>query len=333
VDIATHCLTSLALARGFFPRRPWPIVLGMILAGTLADLDLISIFFGPAAYLETHRAYTHSFLGTMVLVGIATGIVLWLGGKKIELAAGLLAAMSVAAVAHLLMDLCQSEGEALLWPFCKTRFAADYLPSIDPWILTLLVAGILLPEVFRLVSSEIGVKDKNPRGRNGALVALALVLAYIGMRSLEHAMSLALLEPHTYRSEAARRMGSFPNSLSIFAWHGVVETQSMLCQLEISTWPGNRFDPETANCWHKPEPSTELTAAEATTAAQEFLQVVRLPRATVAKTDEGTEVVIRSMCNSLEEEAAHGVAARILLDTKAQVASQALIWARDVRLR
>src|SRR4029077_14752429 len=52
VNFAAHLLTSFTLARGFFPRRTWWFVVGVALAGTLADLDLLSELFGSGAYLS-----------------------------------------------------------------------------------------------------------------------------------------------------------------------------------------------------------------------------------------------------------------------------------------
>jgi hypothetical protein len=78
VDPATHALTSFALARGIFPRRPWWFVLGVVLAGTIADLDLVSALVGPGAYLSTRHTITHSILGTLPVIAVSVGIALGL---------------------------------------------------------------------------------------------------------------------------------------------------------------------------------------------------------------------------------------------------------------
>src|SRR5258707_13141060 len=95
----------------------------------------------------------------------------------------LLIAATLAAVLHVLMDVCTSAGVALLWPWRETRFAWDWLPGVDPWILALLLAGILLPEMFWVVGSEIGGKRKGPPGRNGAIAALALAPVFVWGRA------------------------------------------------------------------------------------------------------------------------------------------------------
>ena len=333
MDLASHALASFALARGIFPRRRWPVVLGMIFAGTLADVDLLSALFGPAAYFAARRTFTHSFIGSLVVIFLAVVFAGYLTRKQIEPLTALLLPIALAAALHVFLDLLQSEGVALLWPIHPVRFAMDWLPSVDPWILAILFAGILIPELLRLVSSEIGAKSKAPRGRNGAVVALALVVVYIGARALVRSGCVASLEPHSYHGESARSAGAFPDALSILTWHGVVETQSLLCTVEVTGAPTSRFDPESAACLHKPEASPELDAAQKTKLARQYLQAMPFPRAAVARTQDGYEVVIRSMRDFAEGETHHRVAARILLDSKSGIASEELVWVSDVRLR
>lgn len=305
----------------------------MIAAGTLADVDLLCIWFGPPAYLAWYRTYTHSVVAAVVIAAIGFLIVVALGGKAKQTLTGFLLASSLAAAMHLLLDVCQSDGAMLLWPLRTTRFAANLLPGFDPWILTLLIAGIALPELFRLVGSEIGAKEKAPRGRNGAIVALALIAVYCGARYTLHSNGVAALDAHTYHGESPRRLGAFPDTLSIFTWHGVVETQSMLCQAEVPVGPGGRFDAETAICQHKPESSPELMAAQQTDPVRVFLKATRFPRATVERMPDGYEVLIRSLEGSPAENSGRRVAARILLSEDAKVRSEELVWASELRRR
>jgi hypothetical protein len=190
-----------------------------------------------------------------------------------------------------------------------------------------------VPELLRMVSSEIGAKNKSPRGRNGALAALALIAAYIGARALLRSGSLASLEPHSYHGESARSVGAYPDTFSLLTWHGVVETQSMICTVQVPAGPSKGFDAESADCLHKPEPSPELDAAQKTHIAQEYLQATPFPRAVVAKTEDGYEIVIRSMRDIAEGEVRRRIAARILLDAKSGVSSQSLLWASDIHVR
>lgn len=305
----------------------------MVFAGSLADVDLTSALLGPAAYFAARRTFTHSLFGTLVVIFLAVLLTRYLAKKQMEPFTALLAPLAAAVFLHVFLDLLQSEGVVLLWPLRPTRFAMDWLPSVDPWILGLLVAGILVPELLRLVSSEIGAKSKAPRGRDGAIVALALIVVYTGARAFFHSGSVGSLYPQSYHGESARRVGAFPDALSILTWHGVVETQSLLCMVDVPSGPGSRFEPERADCLHKPEASAELEAAQKTRVAAAYLQAAPLPRAAVSKTQDGYEVVIRSMRDLAEGETHQRVAARILLDAKTGISNEEFIWVSDVSLR
>jgi len=321
------------MARGFFPRRRWPTVFGIVCAGTLADVDLLSAFFGPATYFAARRTFTHSLVGFIVIVVLSVLIARYSGKRQPEFFSALLLPVAAAAAVHLLLDLSQSEGVAVLWPFSSVRLAVNWLPSIDPWIMAIFVTGICVPELFHLITSEIGVKDKTPRGRNGSLIAFAVIVAYLGARGFLHFSSATLLDPHSYGGESARRVDAFPDALSLLTWHGVVETQSLLCLVDVPVGPGKNFDPEIADCLHKPEVSLELDAAQKTDVAREYVRALPFPRAAVAKTSDGYEVVIRSMRDAAEHETRHRLAARILLDRRFGITSEELVWLSEVRLR
>jgi len=349
VDPATHAVTSLALARGFFPRRSWSFVAGTVLAGTLADLDWLTLFFGPDAYLAGRLTVTHSLIGTAVVVAVAIAffaVVRWKsspprqgrGKQEAEHTKGpgfaiLLLAASLASIVHVLMDLATPSGVALLWPVRTTRIAWDFLPSTDAWILAVLIAGISLPELLRLVSSEIGAKEKAPRGRKGALVAFALVLIYSGARVAFHGNAVAQLDAHSYRGESPRQVAAFPDALSPVAWHGVVETASQICTIDSPEAGSRQSDPESAACVYKPEESTALTAAQKTQAAQEFLRAARFPKASLGTTEDGSEVILRDVRDIAQNETLHALSARILLDRNERVTNQSIVWARSVKLR
>ena len=317
--------------------------MSVVLAGTIADLDLVSALVGPAAYLNSRYTFTHSIAGTLVVILVAVGIAILVRPKsgppqKAGPTSGvgfawLLIAAGLAAVVHELMDLGTSAGVALLWPWRQTRFAWDWLPHIDPWILALLIAGILLPELFRLVGSEIGTKDTAPRGRKGAVTALLLVLIYVGARANLHGNAVAQLDAHTYRGESPRRLAAFADPVSLLSWHGVVETATQICTVNVPASETMQFDPESATCVHKPQDSPALATAEQTESVTKFLQAARFPKAIVGAAENGTEVVIRDARNTASEETRFAVAVRILLNQKGQVTRQQIYWANEVRLR
>jgi membrane-bound metal-dependent hydrolase YbcI (DUF457 family) len=352
VDIVTHGLASLAVARGFFPRSGKAAVASAVLAGTIANIDWFSSYFGPSAYLAWHGTYTHSILAAILISAVFPAILLaslltsdirieteLLTGKAVsfdvratrKLILGTFLAPLCAALLHIAMDACQSDGVALFWPFSSKRIAADWLPGIDPWILTILIACIALPELLRLVSSEIGAKSKKPRGQTGAIIGLALVLVYVGARATLHSNVLALMESRTFHGETPRRVNAFPESLSILTWHGIVETESALNEMEVDAASADTFDADASVRQFKPDPSPALDAARNTVVARRFLSCAQIPKASIEKTETGYVVVLRDLRYAASGETAHEIAAVIELDPNNQVTSQELVWARDLR--
>jgi membrane-bound metal-dependent hydrolase YbcI (DUF457 family) len=314
-----------------------------VAAGIIADVDWFSQYWGPSAFLAWHGTYTHSILAMFFfLVAILSGPIARYyfvpqnrSADSLQAAtrlwAGALSASFWAALLHIAMDACQSDGVALFWPFSPKRFAADWLPGIDPWILTVLIACIALPELLHLVSSEIGAKSKKPRGQTGAIVGLALVFAYVGARAILHSNVVALMESRTFHGETPRRVSAFPESLSILAWHGVVETESALNEIDVDAASADTFDADSSVRQFKPDPSPALDAARNTIVARRFLATAQIPKASLEKTEAGYVVVLRDLRYAAAGETAHEIAAVIELDPNNKVTSQELVWARDLR--
>src|SRR6202795_15067 len=196
---------------------------------------------------------------------------------------------------HLATDAAQWQGVELFWPINATRITMDWLPTIDPWIVTILVAAILFPEFFHLISSEIGAKDKRPRGFVGAIVGLIMVASYIGFRADLHATAVAQMQNRSYAGELPRQVAAFSDFVSLVTWHGVADTESALHEVTVHINSSRRSALDPGINLFKPEANPLLQAAEATEAANYFLRVARFPKATVQKMETGTEVQIRDL--------------------------------------
>src|SRR5437762_13796948 len=233
----------------------------MLVAGTVADIDSLSKFAGSSAFLTFYRTYCHSLPAALLFSLLVTfPFLLRRSGpmeKQISPHPIFIAALA-ASVLHLLMDLGQSTGVELLWPFSAQRFALDWLPHLDLWILGILLAGILLPMLSRLVTEEIGAKSKGPRGKVGASLALATMILYIVLRFVLHGNALAAMESRTYRGELPRRVAAFPESGSPFRWHGIAETERALHDAEVEVGPDAPLDPDSASTSYTPESSPAL---------------------------------------------------------------------------
>jgi membrane-bound metal-dependent hydrolase YbcI (DUF457 family) len=333
MDVATHALASLTLARAILPRAPRISWILVILAGTISDLDFISAYFGPSAYFAWHRTYLHSIFVSLFISAAISLLYRALAPKPMQQRFTFLSAFLIALLAqglHLTMDACQWQGIELFWPFSARQVAADWLANVDPWILAVLVVALAVPELLHLVSSEIGARDKEPRGRTAAILAFAVVIVYITTRATLHSNVIATLQAHTYSGESPRRVGAFPETTSPFAWHCLVDTESALHQITVNVGPGASFDPEKSVNLFKPESTPMLEAARSTPAAKQFLTQARFPKATVQRTAKGYEVQFRDLQYSAAGEARHEIIVVVDLDSSIKVVSDNLRWAAQL---
>ncbi len=327
MEPVTHALTSLALGRAGLNRATRLATPMLLVAGLAADLDWLSLAGGARAFLHGHRTATHSLAGTAAIALATAGIFWWLGRKHPASPVRLLPALAVCSAgagAHLLMDLTNSYGVKLLWPFRQSWYAWDLVHSIDPWVLFLLLLGLLLPGLFRLISEEIGARPKRRGPQRGAIVALALLVLYMGGRWAMHDRALEMLRWRVYHGEAPLAVGAFPTGASPLTWSGVVETDNALQQLEVSFAPGSSFDPDLGRTLFKPEPSPALDAARKSEVAQELLQFARFPRAHVEKTADGYHVELRDLRFVSLLSGGSGFVAAIELNRQFQVVSEEL---------
>lgn len=333
MDPITHGLASFALQRAFFPKASRPVLTSMVLAGTLADLDWFTSLLGPAVYFKLSYGPLHSILSAIVLAFLVSFAIRSYAKSRGIILGGVLwwLAPLCAALLHVGMDAMLSAGAQLFWPLSTKRVSLDWAPGFDLWTLSLLAIGLFLPELFRLVSDEIGAKSKKPRGQAGAIVAFALLAAYFVVRGMFHAEGVIMLMQRSYTGESARRAAAFPDSTSPFLWHGVVETESAIHLLNVPTGPLAKFDPEDALHIHKPEASPMLDAAQQTEAAQQFLKFARFPKATVTRETDGYSVEIRDLKYAALGEVSNAVEVNVDLSLNGQPAFAHLEWQNKPR--
>jgi len=331
VDPLTHGVASLALQRAFFPRASWRSVLAIIAAGVIADVDWLAGALSPAQFLRWNRTAAHSLLFVLLVALCALFFSRASSNANAETWRGFSwLAVTLAALLHLTFDLLQADSVMPFWPFSARRLAFDLLPYLEPWLLTILLLAILLPELFRLVGEEIGARAKRPRGRNGAIIGVVCATLYIGARALLHENAVASLGAHTIAGEMPHRAGAFPDSTSPFLWHSVVETQSALNLVTLRSAGGEVVYASGVTTLHKPEPSPVLDAAQHSLAAVSFVHVARFTKATVEVETEGYSVEIQDLKDQATEERSRAIFADVNLDKNGKVISSELQWQKAI---
>jgi inner membrane protein len=212
---------------GLEPQTP-KATLALLIGANLPDLDLLAWLGGHISYLKYHRGLSHALPGLM--------------GEALLLAAILLVAHRVRSKhgppakfrmlfltsltglgSHTLLDYTNSYGIRPFLPFDGRWYAADLVFIVDPWMLTILGAGLLLPSLFRLINQEIGAKASGYR--SGAFVALTLVVAFWIGKWVVHERALDELRQRSYPTGEILQVGALPQFLNPMGWSGVIETE------------------------------------------------------------------------------------------------------------
>jgi hypothetical protein len=303
-------------------------------SGMAADLDYLSYFGGAGAFLKFHRAVLHSLLGSALLVLSLAAAFCWADRKFPQKKPGApipfiaaFAFCSLGAAWHLVLDFSSGEAVQLFWPFHVDSSAWNFAANFDPWILLFLLLRLLLPQLFRLVSDEIGERKPARRGQRGAAIALGLVVLYIGARGVLHRAAETVLRSRDYHGRAPAIVGAFPGVISPLAWRGVVDTGGTIEEVPVSLAPGAEFDPERAVTHLKPDMSPVLLAGEASKAVILFLRYARFPIVSVYPLESGTRFELRDLQFPAGDTSAANILVRVDFDSNLRIRREQLLFA------
>lgn len=267
----------------------------LIVSGVAADLDLLSYFGGANAYLHYRYAVLHSFVGAPILA-ILIALAFWLASRRNQAPLRFSRVLLLCVIGigvHILLDVATADGVQLLWPFRARWFSWDLLSGVDPWILAVLAAGLLLPALFHLVSEEIGSKKKRQRPSKGAIAVLVIAALYIGVRAEMHGTAVQTLLGQDYHGATPLVAGAFPDSASLFLWRGVIDTKNTIEVVSVPVGGGDIFDASSSLTHYKPGSSPAIDAARDAPLAQEFVRYARFPLADMENTAHGYRVTLR----------------------------------------
>jgi inner membrane protein len=282
----THFLTGACLARAGLNRKTALATATVTLAAEAPDIDVLGNLKGPVFGFAHHRGFTHSFLGLVFVSAVVVGIVylFWrLRGRKIKDPNlpprwGLLFGFAyLAGLTHILLDFTNNYGVRPFWPFLEKWYSWDIVFIVEPTILILLVAGLLVPALFSLINDEIGVRRKGPQGRLAATLALAGVVAVWGVRDYEHRRAVKALEAREYEGAEPLRASAYPYWWSPFRWHGVVETKHLFATVPVDSLAPDVDPGGQMRIRYKPEETPVTLAAKNSHLGRVYLDWAKYP--------------------------------------------------------
>ena len=210
MDTLTHALSGALLARVTASKdAPSRSIPRRVAAGFFAcaapDLDFVTGFFGPEAYLLHHRGVTHSLL----LLPLWPLAVSWLLAKLLRAPGGWRELYGVSALAvgvHIAGDVITSYGTMLLAPLSDWRAGIGTTFIIDPWFSGIILAGLILSALFR-------------GSRVPSLAATVLLAAYVGFQYVQrqHALEFATAFARQ-KGLMGARIEAHPRPVSPFNW-------------------------------------------------------------------------------------------------------------------
>jgi inner membrane protein len=286
-------LTGACISRAGLNRKTGLATATLVLAAEASDIDVLYAFRGPVAALQHHRGWTHSFVGVPIMAAL-TLLVVWalnrafrkrrldpdtpvvLGRKRIPVRWGMLYAIALLGpLSHILLDYTTAYGIRMFEPFSYKWYEWDTVYIVEPFMLGVLILGLILPSLFGLIHEEIGARRPQFRGRAGAIAALAAVVLMWGVRDFYHRRALAGLEARTYQGQDALRVSAYPYPWNPFVWHGVVETRNFYQTLPVDALRAE-IGPQDRT-YYKPEETPVLEAAKKSYLGRVYLDWANYP--------------------------------------------------------
>jgi inner membrane protein len=274
------------MGRAGLNRKTALATLTLTLAAEAPDLDILGSFRGSAFGFAHHRGFTHSFVGVPLDAVVVVGFVylIWrLRGRKVKDPKlpprwGVLYLYAcLAGLSHILLDFTNTYGVRPFWPFSGKWYSWDIVFIVDPVMLAFLILGLVVPALFGLIDQEIGARNRGPRGRVAATLALAGIVLLWGLRDYEHRRAVNALEARTYNGADPLRVSAYPKLLDPFHWDGVIETPAFFALAPVSSL-GPEVDPEgRLELRYKPEETPVTLAAKKSYVGRVFLDWAQYP--------------------------------------------------------
>jgi inner membrane protein len=184
LDNLTHSLVGWALGQTGLKTKTRKGLAALVLGANMPDIDVF-LGWAPWAPLATHRGWTHSLVGGVLLMPPLLAGLLWLFDRwqvrrgaafksGLAMRFGWLVALSyIGALSHPLLDWQNSYAIQLFSPLSNQCFHNDSLFIIDPWIWVTLALAIWL--------SRRRERHGNGGWGRPAVAALAVLVVYVAV--------------------------------------------------------------------------------------------------------------------------------------------------------
>ena len=304
----------------------------LVLSAEAPDLDVLGYFGGPVYGFAHHRGITHTLLGVPIMAALTVVVVwgvysLWHWRRKAAKAPrwGLLFGFAcLGGLSHILLDFTNNYGVRPFSPFYPRWYSWDIVFIVEPVLWAILVAGLALPALFGLIHQEIGVKERGPRGRTGAILALAGMLLLWGVRDFEHRHALAAMQARLYDGAEPIRISAYPYWVNPFKWMGVVETKDFFQTMHVDSLTPDVDPDNEAKTYYKPEETPVTLAAKKSHLGRIYLDWAHYPltETEAVKNPPGYVVRFFDLRFMYPERQERPLSSRVVLNDRLQVVAE-----------
>ncbi len=218
MDPITHALVGLATGSfsGGGSVLSNPLALGCLIGSVIPDADIIMQYWGDYAYLKHHRGASHSFLGMATISTVVSLLVqlLFPGSSFLSI----LLWTYIGCLTHVGLDIFNSYGAKLFWPFFDKKVGSGLMLSFDPFLIVIAT----LVYVLRAINPIY------------AILGLLVFSLYILFRQYRKMRVRTLLTQSIDFS--VKRLVLFPSMVSLFSWEFIAYGEK-----EIATGKSSMF--------------------------------------------------------------------------------------------
>lgn len=282
-------LTGACLSRAFgFPRRTRFATLACVIAAELPDADVVYRLRGPVVYFQHHRGWTHALWSLPLQALFVVGLMyVWRYARRawksrrrrseeVPLRPVVLGGMALLALlSHLLLDWTNNYGLRPFAPWNPRWYSGELTFIVEPTLLVVLSLALLLPLVFSLADSEIGIKRPRFRGQWLAAGALLVMAGLWVWRYNLHADAVEIARTQEFTGGVPLKISANPYPVNPYRWHMVVETPKNFATGTVDTRLGVMELEQMAS----PKPQTTLAtlAAKHSRLGQVYLDWSQFP--------------------------------------------------------
>lgn len=222
MDPISHAIIGLSIfGLHQAPNIGNPALIGAIVGALAPDFDIVTKIRSDYVYLKHHRVESHSLIGGAVIsVLITLGLSLF---YPTFIFTEVLLWTMLGSLSHILFDLLNSYGVALLYPLSNKKYSLSLITFYDPVIL--LLSGYILFLSKRTIYENLSV---------AVILSIYLLSKEANRKTLSKK-----LKSYYYKecpNDIINNVSIMPSDFSVFKWDYIISTEKEYIIGEIKSY-------------------------------------------------------------------------------------------------